>query len=1106
MPMSWVARVARRRLSASWRLLAVVVAVAVLAATTVCTLGLLVSATEQGGTRAALAALPASESRLVVDEREVRGSLAVNQKAATAAVTRALGSSVPVTVATQAFTRPDAAYVGAAVPDASYFGEIPGIRSEAVLVSGSWPTLGATSAAAAISVAIPQAGAAAAHLQVGTQFEVQIGAHVRRTVAVVGIYRATHPASSFWDRDPLQGAGYKPSYPLPGGTAPDTDGFGPMVVAPGALVATATPVESARFVFSPDFRTLSVASIAPLIHRLSAASDDVPARLSDGAGRIEFDSNLSPSLAAVSGGLIVTRSTVVIVGLLLLLLAIGALAQTARLFNEAQSTERALMAARGASRAQMLLLTIVQSVIVGVLIAGLAPLLAWTAYAGLAAVPAMIRAGVPRESGLPAGVWLSAAIVALLFVVVLIAPQLGRADTFIEAEQGKGRQRRGIGLLRSGLDLGVTLLAAVLYWQLLTYRGPVRHGAAPAIDPVLVAAPAVVLMACALVSLRLIPAAAHLADRIASRRHGAVLALAAWEVARRSRQSVSAVLLLTLALGVGTFGLSFLATWQQSQVDQANLAVGPPLRVPASPGATARQGVALAKGAVSSPQPVIDRPVLLANSVQDAVILGLGKHARAGLDHGRLADEGGARINALADGAARQASGFALPADATGITARVQIGEAGATVHGVTADLTVILESRDGLLSTAQMGSVLIDGLPHETHGRLPANVRGASGLRIVGLEIGIVSDGSPSRQDNPATPVDVLVGDLRAISPSDSGTGSGVPLHIGTTNRWSAMPIGAAPGPATTGAAPGGWQLRMGIVVPARAGTTTAEFALTGWTPNPKVVGLITSSLAKATDAHVGDALLFDISGAQISVTVAGIVPVVPATTPLAQLTSAGMTAAAHGANPAVVVDHTALQRALIEAGVDGPFIDEWWVDVPPGHAAAYLASHSTSTAGARSAELLASELEAGPLRIATQASLWLAVIAGAVLASIGFAVHTAAAMRARRLEFAQLRAIGLSRRALAGVIGAESALLGVIGAAFGVGIGVLLSWLVGPLVAVSPDGSAAVPAVVPEFPGAQVAVLVLVVLAALACVVVIVAQGQRSVRPAEILRGGDE
>jgi ABC-type antimicrobial peptide transport system permease subunit len=149
---------------------------------------------------------------------------------------------------------------------------------------------------------------------------------------------------------------------------------------------------------------------------------------------------------------------------------------------------------------------------------------------------------------------------------------------------------------------------------------------------------------------------------------------------------------------------------------------------------------------------------------------------------------------------------------------------------------------------------------------------------------------------------------------------------------------------------------------------------------------------------------------------------------------------------------------------------------------------------------------MQQDPLRVATQAALWLSIVAAALLAAIGFAVHTAASMRARRLEFAQLRAIGLSRRSLAGVVGAESLLLCAIGTVFGVAIGVLLSWLVGPLVAVSPDGSPAVPAVAIVVPMGSVALLILEVVAVLALVVLAVAVAQRSISPAQILRGADE
>src|SRR5665647_2959499 len=96
-------------------------------------------------------------------------------------------------------------------------------------------------------------------------------------------------------------------------------------------------------------------------------------------------------------------------------------------------------------------------------------------------------------------------------------------------------------------------------------------------------------------------------------------------------------------------------------------------------------------------------------------------------------------------------------------------------------------------------------------------------------------------------------------------------------------------------------------------------------------------------------------------------------------------------------------------------------------------------------------------PLRVATQAGLWLVALAAALLAAVGFGVHATVTLRARAVEFAQLRAIGLSRRSLTAVVGAESLLLCLLGGAFGIGIGALLGWLVGPLVAVSADGTPA-------------------------------------------------
>jgi ABC-type antimicrobial peptide transport system permease subunit len=91
-------------------------------------------------------------------------------------------------------------------------------------------------------------------------------------------------------------------------------------------------------------------------------------------------------------------------------------------------------------------------------------------------------------------------------------------------------------------------------------------------------------------------------------------------------------------------------------------------------------------------------------------------------------------------------------------------------------------------------------------------------------------------------------------------------------------------------------------------------------------------------------------------------------------------------------------------------------------------------------------------------------------------------------------------------GVVGTESLILCAIGTVFGIAIGLLLSWMVGPLVAVAPDGSPAVPAVATIVPIGAVALLILEVLAVLACVILAVAVTQRSTSPAQILRGADE
>ncbi|RII89443.1 hypothetical protein, partial [Clavibacter michiganensis] len=100
------------------------------------------------------------------------------------------------------------------------------------------------------------------------------------------------------------------------------------------------------------------------------------------------------------------------------------------------------------------------------------------------------------SSGVPLGSVLTAVAVAALLAAVLLAPALRRAD-----DEDPAAGRAGVArLARSGIDLALLVLAGLGIAQLVAYRSASAsggEGAPTGLDPVLVAAPVVVLVAVA---------------------------------------------------------------------------------------------------------------------------------------------------------------------------------------------------------------------------------------------------------------------------------------------------------------------------------------------------------------------------------------------------------------------------------------------------------------------------------------------------------------------------------------------------------------------------------------------------------------------------------
>lgn len=139
--------------------------------------------------------------------------------------------------------------------------------------------------------------------------------------------------------------------------------------------------------------------------------------------------------------------------------------------------------------------------------------------------------------------------------------------------------------MRAGADIGLLLIAAVAYWQLDRQTGSSGSGALSGdregdlgVDPLLVAAPALLLLAGTVLTLRLLPPAARLAERRAAGGRGLSTALAGWQFSRRPLRGAGPVLLLVLAAAMGMLAIGQSASWDRSQGDQADFRTGASVR------------------------------------------------------------------------------------------------------------------------------------------------------------------------------------------------------------------------------------------------------------------------------------------------------------------------------------------------------------------------------------------------------------------------------------------------------------------------------------------------------------------------------------------------
>jgi hypothetical protein len=942
------------------------------------------------------------------------------------------------------------------------------VTSHAVLVAGAWPAPGSAPGSAPsgeIPAALPATSAALLRLHVGDVLRLQDRTTMARvTFTITGLY-AQRPlagtAAAYWQLDSLPASGSS--------TASGFITYGPLIVPPTAFPARLAAA-TGTWVAQPDLSSISDTELSALSADVTSLEGSVNS--SNTLSGMQLTSNLSTLLAGIGSNLALARSLLAISGLQLLVLAVAALLAVARLLATQREGETALLIARGATRWQLIRLTAAEVVPLSILTAlagGVAG--SWLArWLGGSLYGQGSAGGIVASGGISltaAGTWTDALAATVLVVVLAIGALL---YPMLRPESGVSRVRRGrqaalAGAARAGADVALITLAILAGWQLRRYSAVATSstGAPAAIDPVLALAPALALAGGTVLTLRLLPAAARAADRLAAAGRGLTAAMAGWQFSRQPLRQGGAALLIVMAVATGTLALAQHQSWTRSTTDQAAYTAGADVRVdlatPLPPASTARlthaAGVTHAM-AVADDQDTLPVPVIAVNSAQAAGVVQL-RADQSTLPPARL-------LRAISPTAA--AGGTAVPGHPADIQLVAVLSPA--PLGPATVALTVT-DATGGAFQVALSSTLPADGRPH----RLTAQLGGsgfAYPLRIAQLTATYAMPETPYPHSVTLTITGATLTGWGAVASAPELDPGAAAAAAGTGISPTVAGLQPAAGGGTVTFSPG-------------FGTTTQlnDFGVTETYPVEGQVTLTAGNLAPSVVPAIATTAFDDANhtrpGQTVSTNVNGI------TFPVRIVAQVGSFPTVTGGG--LIMDLTTLQSLLIAQGGAPVAVSQWWLataghGVPPALTAALPPGASITSRTA-----VAAATEDDPLSTAPQQALLAVTVAAALLAITGFLVSIAANVRQRRAENALLAALGVPQRSAAAQLFVEKLLLSVPAALLGLVLGTVVARLLVPAVTLTTTAQPPVPPAItlldlPQTVPLAVAVAVLPALAA--------------------------
>ncbi|RKE21570.1 FtsX-like permease family protein [Streptomyces sp. TLI_171] len=972
----------------------------------------------------------------------------------------------------------------------------------AELSQGAWPV-------GSDQVAVSESAARWLGVSVGARVPLQQSAGAVLPVTVSGVYREAPGSEPLWRAWGLASALDSPAGLVLG--SPELVRTHPVLQDQVVVQWTAVP-DPGRL------RPEGLTALRDRVERLTGG--DVSRAVFRGAEPsvkgLRGASDLPVAVDDLWSPMTVARSGMLVPVTMLAVLSAVTMVLTARQLAQSRRVELLLQLARGAGRARLVgaaaaewALCMVPAVLLGLWVAG--PLLRVLAGLGLPVD------GAAEETVGPAA-WAVAGVALLLHGCAALLPVVWTADGGERETPSRGARRAAAQ--RAGADLVLAAVAVLAYLQLRRYQGLLSPvSSAVGFDPVLVLAPVVMTVAAALLLLRLLPPLGRALESAARRGRGLVAPLSGWQVSRGRAGQAAPVLLMALALAVGALTTTAIAGEGPSDRDRAAFELGADLRVTRGelpPGA--RRAALAGLPGVAAVTPL---------AVERGEVYGVKTEVVA-------VDTASVQSVATPERAASGAWTHAVPAvrsDQVQGSPAVELARlrAGVPVHGmVVAGRPAALDVRVALSAADRVGPVWLaarvedaSGLVTEVQAPLTADgvfrsvsLPLASGslsfpLQVTGLVLRTAARGFPR-----ATLALTVSGIEGASLPSGASWVDVTRGPVGTAGLG--CPGGGDPdrpraeaGVCELSSVEGGL-LRAVVRGPAPDavaddGSDAVTFGLLAAGAPKRVRGMPTAGFV--VPALANRAFL-----AQAGVRVGRELRVSSGAEDLFGLRIVGELADVPGGSgreqAQVLVDLPALSAARAGQGLR-PVVDEAWL-VAAGSRSGAAEAERAIVADPRlgrveSVRARAAALAEDPFRAGRRSALVLSLALSPVFAVAGFTVHAVGSARSRRREFAVLRALGVRRRQLAGVLRLEQ--LAVVGFSVLLGgvLGVALAAVVLPLIVVDGGGRAVFPALELTVGWGWTALVVLATGLGVGAVVVVLSRVLARVDLARELRAGE-